>query len=104
MTMLQEVKPVDYYENATRSIVIAGYDDISNDTDDRQKKMWAMIVAHNLSVRVEKDFDFVQNLANSTDQYYKIAQSRSKDINNETVANKMIKEICFIIIRFSILF
>lgn len=83
--MLQEVKPVDYYENTTRSIVTAGYNDISTDVDDRQKKMWAMIVRHNLTVRVEENFDFLENLADPTDKYYEIAQSRSKDINSETV-------------------
>ena len=87
MKLVKKIKPVEYYDNATRSIVTAGHNDISSDTDDRQKKMWNMIVSHNLSIRVEENFDFQKNLAVPSDEYYGIAQSRSKDINNETLSD-----------------
>lgn len=70
----------EYYERIEAQIRVAGYEAPSKSTDKRQKEIWKYIREKKLSIRLEKNFDYVNDMHDPGSKYYEYAQMRAEDL------------------------
>ncbi len=65
-----------YYVQHAQSLVQLGMNDLTTDTDVRQRKVWDYIKENNLTVRIEVGYDFENKLGPRSSPNYKYFQAR----------------------------
>ncbi len=77
MSVLKEVKKVEYYDKVCNEIAALNYNKPPEDDDDRQRMCWNNAMISGYDLKVVKAWDF-KDLAGPNDPHYETMQTRTK--------------------------